>query len=282
MRYGCLHGGELLSASNSNEREDAGMEEKNNKFMEDVGLRNLPFPMRVISKADPDGQPTIANISINARVMHEFEAKWIDKFIQIIHQHKNRIGAKTLRAHILDYLDQLKATAVRIDFEYPFFVEKITPVSKEKCLVRYSCMYSAKVTSVEGVAKILFKIEIPAITTYPGSTAEKPGGLFGQLSVVTVELASEKDIFPEDIVELVDKHALAPVYSFLTQDDREYIINRVHSVEKTSVEVVSEIKKELAFNRDISWYSVKSSNYGILQSYSTIIGIEKSSWIPFS
>ena len=258
------------------------MEEKNSKFMEDVGLSNLPFPMRVTSKVDPDGQATIANISINARVMQEFEAKWIDKFIQIIHQHKNRIGAKTLRAHILDYLDQLKATAVRIDFEYPFFVEKTTPVSKEKCLVRYSCTYSAKVTSVEGIAKILFKIEVPVITTYPGSSAEKPGGLFGQLSVITVELASDKDIFPEEIVELVDKHSIAPVYSFLTQEDREHIINKVHSEEKTSVDVVGEIKKALSFNRDISWYSVKSSNYGILHSYSTIIGIEKSAWIPFT
>ncbi len=271
----------LLFAVTSNEREEKGMEEKN-KFMEDVGLRNLPFPMKVISKIDSDGQSTIANISISARVMHGFEAKWIDKFIQIIHQHKDRIGAKTLRANILDYLDQLKATTVRIDFDYPFFAEKTTPVSKEKCLVRYFCTYSAKVTSVEGVAKILFKIEIPIITTYPGSSLDKPGGLFGQLSAITIEIASEKDIFPEDIIELVDKHALAPVYSFLTKEDQEYIITRVHCVEKTSVEVVDEIKKELAFNRDISWYAVNSSNYGILQSYSTIIGIEKSSWIPFS
>jgi GTP cyclohydrolase I len=257
------------------------MEEKN-KFLEDVGLRNLPFPMKVVSKAEPDGQHTIANISISARIMHGFEAKWIDKFIQIIHQHKDRIGAKTLRSHILDYLDQLKATSVRIDFEYPFFVEKTTPASKEKCLVRYFCTYSAKVTSAEGVAKIIFKIDIPVITTYPGSSADKPGGLFGQLSVITVELASEKDIFPEDIVEMVDKHALAPVYSFLTQQDQEHVINIVHSMEKTSVDMVDAIKKELAFNRDISWYSVKSSNYGILQSYSTIIGIEKGAWIPFS
>jgi GTP cyclohydrolase I len=257
------------------------MEDKN-KFLEDVGLRNLPFPMKVISKVDPDGQSTIGNISISARVMREFEAKWIDKFIQIIHQHKDRIGAKTLRSNILDYLDQLKATAVRIDFEYPFFVEKTTPVSKEKCLVRYFCTYSAKVTSAEGVAKILYKIEVPVITTYPGSSIDKPGGLFGQLSAITIELASDKDIFPEDLVDMVDKHALAPVYSFMTQEDQEYIISKVHSVEKSSVDVVDAIKKELAFNRDISWYSVKSSNYGILQSYSTIIGIEKSSWIPFS
>src|SRR5512136_1203850 len=105
-----------------------------NKFLEDVGLKNLPFPMKAISKVNAAGQDTIANISISARIMHEFEAKWIDKFVQILHTHKNRIGRNTLRAIILEYLDLLKASAVRIDFDYPFFIEKLTPVSKEKCL----------------------------------------------------------------------------------------------------------------------------------------------------
>jgi hypothetical protein len=69
------------------------MTEKN-KFLEDVGMNNLPFPMKVLSRGNPDGQSTIANISISARIMHEFEAKWIDKFMQILHLHKNRIGPK--------------------------------------------------------------------------------------------------------------------------------------------------------------------------------------------
>lgn len=257
------------------------MTEKN-KFLEDVGMKNMPFPMKVLSKGNPDGQSTIANISISARIMHEFEAKWIDKFVQILHRHKDRIGPKTLRINILEYLNQLKATAVKVDFEYPYFMEKLTPISKEKCLVRYWCTYSAKVTSAAGGGTIHFKMEVPVITTYPGSAPDKPGGLFGQLSVVTIEIASEKEIYPEDLVEIVDKHALSPVYSFLTEADQEHIIEKVHSVDKTSVELVDEIKKELAYNRDISWYSVMSSNYGILHSYSTVIGIQKSSWIPFS
>jgi len=77
----------------------------------------------------------IANISVSARIMREFEARWIDKFIQIIHRHKDRIGTRSLSENIMDYLRELEATAVKIDFTYPYFVEKSTPVSKETCLV---------------------------------------------------------------------------------------------------------------------------------------------------
>lgn len=256
------------------------MEEQ--RFLVDVGMRDLPFPMKVISKADPEGQFTIANISIDARIMQGFEARWIDKFIQIVHQHRDRIGTKTLRANILDYLTSLNAATVRIDFDYPFFVEKLTPVSKEKCLVRYLCTYSARVSAVERNPKIVFALSVPVITTYPGSAPEKPGGLFGQLSIVLIELESKTDIFSEELIEIVDRHALSPVYSFLTEEDQIFIIQKVHSEMKTSVVMTDEIKNELAHNRNVDWYSVRCSNFGMLHSYSTVIGTEKNRWVPFS
>lgn len=257
------------------------MKEKK-RFLVDVGIRDLPFPMKVISRENTDGQQTIANISISTRIMQEFEAHWIDKFIQIVHEHRERIGTKTLRANIFDYLHELQATVVKIDFDYPFFTEKITPISKQNYLVRHLCTYSAKVSAVEDNPKVLFKVEVPVVTTYPGSTPDEPGGLFGQLSIVIVEVEAKDDIYPEDLIELVDKHALSPIYSFLSEEDQAFIIQKVHSEEKYSVMVLDEIKEELARNPLIGWYSVRCSNYGMLHSYSTIISTEKSMWVPFS
>ncbi len=255
---------------------------KDKRFLEDVGMEGLPFPMRVISKVDPKGQPTIASISISARIMQGFEARWIDKFVQILHQHRDMIGTSSLRSNIVDYIKELNATMVRVDFDYPFFIEKSTPASKEKCLVRYLCTYSAKVTASEKKPKIILKVRVPIISTYPGSTREKPGGLFSQLSVVVVEVESTRDIYPEDIVAIVDKHALSPVYSFLTEADQNFIIEKAHSEEKSSVTTTDEIKDELARRRDIDWFSVRCYNHGMLHSYSTVIGTEKSIGVPFT
>jgi len=254
---------------------------KEKRYLADVGMRNLPFPMKVASKVKAEGQSTVANISISARIMQEFEAGWIDEFIEIVHQHRDRIGTKTLKTNIKDYIKKLHASTIRIDFDYPYFIEKLTPVSKEKCLVRYLCTYSAKISSVETKPVIIFKIQIPAITTYPIST-EKPGGLFGQLSVVEIEVESKKDIYPEDLVGIVDRHALVPNCSFLTKEDQDFVIQKVHSEKKTSVVMTDEIKDELAHNSAINWYSIRCSNFGMLHSYSTVISTEKSAWIPWS
>lgn len=252
------------------------------RFMQDVGMTDLPFPMKVLSRDHVDGQFTIANIAIAARIMHEFEASWIDKFIQIVHQHRGKIGTESLKSNILDYMRELNATKVKVDFEYPFFVEKSTPVSNEKCQVRYNCMYSARVSKSDLKPQVSLKITAPCITTYPGSAANKPGGLFGQMSRVELEVQSHKDIFPEDLIDIVDGHALVPVYSFLTQEDQEFVIKKIHSEQKTSVVMVDEIKEDLANIRDIEGYSVSCANFGMLHSYTTFIGTAKSMWIPLS
>lgn len=252
------------------------------KFLVDVGLEGLPFPMKVNAKANTEGQQTIATISISARIMQEFEPQWIDRFIQIVHAHRDRIGTKTLAVNITEYLKRLQASTVVVDFRYPFFIEKLTPVAKEKCLVRYMCTYSAKLTSLDDKPKITFSIDVPAITTYPQSTALKSGGLFGQLSSFHIEVESEKDIFPEDLVTIVDKCALVPVYSFLTDEDQSFVINKIHSESKTSVEAVDAIRTELSHDKNITWYSVKCANFGMLHSYTTVIRTEKSIWVPFS
>jgi len=248
------------------------------RYLVDVGLQDLPYPVRVASRASKDGQSTIASISVSARINHSFEASWISRIIQILHSHRSVIGTSTLKKNVQDYLDGLNATDVSATFTYPFFVEKLTPVSKEKCLVRYLCAYTAKASSFK--PRVAFKIQVPCLTTYPAADGDQPGGLFAQLSSLTIETQSDGDVFPEDLVEVVDRKALAPIYSYLGAEDEKSIIQKVHAERRTSVQVTDDLEQELRDRKDIAWFSIKCLNYGMLHSYATLIGTEKSLWTP--
>ena len=97
-----------------------------------------------------------------------------------------------------------------------------------------------------------------------------------------IEVESDGDVYPEELVDIVDGHAVAPLYSYLTEVDQTYIIDQVHSVEKSSVVVTDEVKDELAQDRALKSYKVRCSNFGMLRPYSTFLATEKNKWVPGS
>ncbi|MCB2231656.1 GTP cyclohydrolase I FolE2 [bacterium] len=250
-----------------------------NKVFVDVGMRDLPFPMRVASRVNPKGQPTAGTISVAARILREFEARWINAFIKIVHEHRERIGTQYLRDNLYAYLSEFNANKVTIEYSYPYFVEKTTPVSREKCLVKYDCTYTGHLRASDPDPRILFTMRIPALTSDPASSFLHPGGLFGQLSTLQVTVQPLAEVLPEDLVDLVDRCAIAPVYSYLSDDDRHKIVEDVHAEEKTSVMLIEEIRRELAKDQRIEWFSVECVNFSMLHSYSTVLTTEKSIWI---
>ena len=170
---------------------------------------------------------------------------------------------------------------MKIDFAYPCSAEKLTPVSGAPCLVKYNCRYAATAFSLSRPPRVVFRIEVPCITTCPASRAEMPGGMFGQLSVLDLQTGSENDVYPEDLVAIVDRHSLSPRYSYLTEDDQEAIIQKIHFEERTSVQVTDNVRTDLTCFPGVTWHSVRCSNHGMLHSYSTMIGTQKSGWVPY-
>jgi len=98
----------------------------------------------------------------------------------------------------------------------------------------------------------------------------------------SIEVQGTRDIYPEELVRLVDSCALAPVYSFLSDEEQAAIIHGIHKHRVSSVVVVDAIKNGLSGMHDIDWYEVLCKNYGMLHPYSTTIGTRKSTWIPWS
>ena len=188
-----------------------------------------------------------------------------------------------MATNIQDYHKKLNANSVHVEMAFPFFYEKRTPVSHEKCLVRYQCTYLASYPSVsrKGLRTTL-RINCPVITSDPLPANGNAGCAFGQLSHVQLEVIPKGELYPEDLIELVDRHALAPVYSYLTPDDQRNLAQRISHERKTSVVMVDEIKTDLACDSSVDWYFVSCSNYGMLHVYNTAISTEKSYWVPFS
>ena len=149
-------------------------------------------------------------------------------------------------------------------------------------MVHYRCRYDAKLPSITDQPTVRFRMEIPAITTYPVSKPDSPGGLFDQLSVFSVDTESYQEVYPEELVSIVDRSASAPVYSFLSEEDQQLLIEQVHARERYSNVVAEEIDREVGKISTVTWHAVSVTNLGMLHSYSTFASVHKDDWSPFS
>lgn len=240
----------------------------------DVGVSDLPHPIRAPSRADSQGQPTVARISVEASVARQFEVDWIDRFVQVLHAHRERISTRDLRQDVGAYMEAFEARMVEVTLDYPFFVEKRTPQTGQKCLVKHDCTYSLVALSPAATPRVFFRITVPCITTGPSPDGRRRGSSVSQLSTVPLETESQRDVYPEDLVALVDRNALAPLYSFLAPEDREDILRRIRTQRRTSVEMVERVRGELAADPSLGFYSLRCLDSSFLHTYHTIIGEE--------
>ena len=84
----------------------------------------------------------------------------------------------------------------------------------------------------------------------------------------------------EEVSQLLSKKS---GFTGLAGNEIDYlrVINK-YTEKKTSLVMIDEIKNQLSRMSDIDWFSTQCSNHGMLHSYSTAIGTEKSWWVPFS
>jgi GTP cyclohydrolase IB len=242
------------------------------RTLADVGVADLPRPVRVPSRADPRGQPTVARVSVEASVAREFEADWVDRLLQVLHAHRDDVGTKALKREVGACVEALDASMVEITLDYPFFVEKQTPRTGQRCLVKHDCTYSVVALSPDATPRVFFAIAIPCITTGPSSGRRRGGASLGQSSTVTLRTESQRDIYPEDLVALVDRNALVPLYSFLAPEDRADVLQRIRTGWRTSVEMVGRIRSELAGDPGLGYFSVQCRDSSILHPYHTTVG----------
>jgi GTP cyclohydrolase I len=244
-------------------------------FLVDIGIEGVDVPIVAPSRDAASGRPTIATFSAMATVKRDYEASSIDELIQLFRDHDGTISVESLQEMVLGYRDELGGVPLRVALTYPFVIEKRAPVSGERSPVTHRCGYSVEVGPLQRFAKPLFRIDVPVLTTYPAATKETPGGLFSQESDVALRLECTRDVFPEDLAELVERHALAPKYSYMTAEDQDFIRQRAHARRISSVMMTAAIQRELEAMDEIRWFSIRCRNRGMLHAYRTFVGTQR-------
>ncbi len=233
--------------------------------LEKVGVKNVKYPLQVLDKAK-NVQNTTASVNLFVNLPHNFKGTHMSRFIQVFHKYHKDISMN-------NFLDMLEEIRTRLDAQrafgritFPYFVEKLSPVTKSPGMMEYTCTYEGESSVLQGEKKencspenekisessdkkipqeisqkFFVSIKVPVATLCPCSKAISEYGAHNQRGFVKVKILYSKFFWIEDVISMIEDCASTPLYSVLKRADEKFVTEHAYDNPRFVEDVVREV-----------------------------------------
>lgn len=231
---------------------------EHNFKIDKVGVRNLKYPLIVLDKENQH-QKTIAEINTYVDLNGKFKGTHMSRFIEIL----NVYVEKNLTVEILDDLikeikKKLGSDSAYLEISFPYFIKKISPVSKKSSFLDYLCkiIHILKKNKIEHY----IEVKVPITTLCPCSKEISTNGAHNQRGYVTLKVKPKKFVWFEDLISLIENEVSCEIYPLLKREDELFVTEKAYSNPKFVEDVVRGIAGQLEKDDNISWFKVECEN----------------------
>ncbi len=187
---------------------------KNKKYLVEIVMDGLEYPIRVGKKEKLEGANTLVTTSIRTRIEKKIEEQFEADILGIIGNNDDYVGLQQLSNRIISYLNSIEARSIDLIFSFPFFIEKYRRSSRQKHSMKYKCQLKINKDSAYYYSR-RYSIEVPVVIKeylIPGIQKE----ILEIPAIILTELEGLDVYFIEDIVDLIEKEVENLNYSLLS------------------------------------------------------------------
>src|SRR6266850_1787738 len=107
-----------------------------------VGVRGMRFPIQVRDKAHSN-QNTVATIGMFVDLPKEFKGTHMSRFIEVLHAHGGVVHVENITDILYAMQKKFQAATSHLEMEFPYFMSKLSPVSRKESLMDYTARFDA-------------------------------------------------------------------------------------------------------------------------------------------
>ncbi len=238
-----------------------------------VGVKNIRYPITVLDRAH-GRQHTVATINMYVNLPQEFKGTHMSRFIEILNEYRGEIHIRRFRAILETMNERLQAQSAHLDVTFPYFVQKLSPVSGAAGLMEYACRLVGSL-SEEGGYDLVVEVVVPISTVCPCSKEISDFGAHNQRGVVRVAVRFNRFVWLEELIQLVEAEASCDVYSVLKRPDEKYVTEKAYENPKFVEDLVRDIASRLDRDDHITWYTVDAENFESIHNHSAYAYVER-------
>lgn len=229
-----------------------------------VGVCDLCYPIIVLDRANQQ-QSTTATLSMSVNLPHEFKGTHMSRFIEVLNCHRGEVTMHTLPAILRELKQRLDAESAHIEVTFPYFVERRAPVTGAAALMDYRCTFTGEANG--GSGDFLLSVCVPVTSLCPCSKAISNYGAHNQRGHVTIEVRTHQTetgvpalIWIEELIEVAESAASAPVYALLKREDERHVTMQAYDNPVFVEDVVRNVALKLQADARIAWFRVHALN----------------------
>ncbi len=241
--------------------------------LQKVGVKNVQYPVVVLDKKNRT-QSTVATFNLYADLPHDFKGTHMSRFIEILNEYRGEIHIRRFRAILETMNERLQAQSAHLDVTFPYFVQKLSPVSGAAGLMEYACRLVGSL-SEEGGYDLVVEVVVPISTVCPCSKEISDFGAHNQRGVVRVAVRFNRFVWLEELIQLVEAEASCDVYSVLKRPDEKYVTEKAYENPKFVEDLVRDIASRLDRDDHITWYTVDAENFESIHNHSAYAYVER-------
>ena len=246
--------------------------------IDQVGVKNIKHPIRIRERCGKQ-QHTVASFNMYVRLPHQFKGTHMSRFVEMLNEHEYEITVQSFMRMAEDMIDRLDAESGYIEMTFPYFVIKSAPVSRIENMVDYQVTF---ISSINGREKpvMLIKVVVPVTSLCPCSKEISDYGAHNQRSRVTLTVQTNRFLWIEDLIDIVEKQASCEIYGVLKRPDEKYVTEKAYNNPKFVEDIVRDIALVLNDCDKVTSYTVESENFESIHNHSAFALIQRNKRLP--
>ena len=237
-----------------------------------VGIKDIKYPFKIVDR-DGVSQSTIGNFTMSVGLPHDVKGTHMSRFVKILEDQDGSVSIENFDQLVENTTNILDSDSAYISVDFTYFKKKCAPVSRVESLLDYSINYTCEVKN--NIANKYLKVTVPVTSLCPCSKNISDYGAHNQMSHISAHIRTEKTVWIDDVIEMLEDQASCQIYGLLKRPDEKYVTEQAYDNPKFTEDIIRDVAVTLNKDDRITAYKIESENFESIHNHSAYAYIEK-------
>ncbi|MCB5363958.1 GTP cyclohydrolase I FolE2 [Pusillimonas sp. CC-YST705] len=235
-----------------------------------VGVRSVRHPMLISGGEGQAALPTVAEWELTVALPAHEKGTHMSRFVALLDEYRPQAMTPALFCDMAEkMLPLLNAEQGDLTAVFPYFINKVAPVSGVASLMDYEVTWLAR-SQVGKPTEFELTVLVPVTSLCPCSKAISEYGAHNQRSHVTVQASfgSPEQVDIVTLIQRIEQQASCELWGLLKRGDEKYVTERAYDNPKFVEDLVRDVAVQVRDFPGVQQYRVEAENFESIHNHS--------------